>query len=74
MQAHKEQDFKWWVQRLRRAFQVYDETRIDHFRGFAGAYPSCRLLLRRACARKLYQAMPLNDSRDKGGFRLTRAE
>ena len=35
-QAHSKQGYKWWVQRLSRAFQVYDETRIDHFRGFAG--------------------------------------
>lgn len=26
----------WWERRLGRAFQMYDETRIDHFRGFAG--------------------------------------
>lgn len=34
--AHKAEDFKWWSQRLGRAFQLYDETRVDHFRGFAG--------------------------------------
>ncbi|KAK9794332.1 hypothetical protein WJX73_001909 [Symbiochloris irregularis] len=34
--AHKKTNFKWWAQRLSRAFQLYDETRIDHFRGFAG--------------------------------------
>ncbi|XP_031396149.1 4-alpha-glucanotransferase, chloroplastic/amyloplastic isoform X1 [Punica granatum] len=28
--------FSWWVQRLRRAQDLYDEFRIDHFRGFAG--------------------------------------
>lgn len=36
MQAHKAEGFKWWAQRLGRSFQLYDETRIDHFRGFAG--------------------------------------
>ncbi len=36
MQAHKEDGFRWWVQRLRRMFQLHDEVRIDHFRGFAG--------------------------------------
>lgn len=35
-QAMKEDGYSWWVQRLTRAFQLYDETRIDHFRGFAG--------------------------------------
>ncbi|KAI3923202.1 hypothetical protein MKW92_048484, partial [Papaver armeniacum] len=28
--------FSWWVQRIRRAHDLYDEFRIDHFRGFAG--------------------------------------
>ena len=40
LQAHRKQGFKWWVQRLSRAFQLYDETRIDHFRGFAGGAAS----------------------------------
>ncbi|CAN1223977.1 4-alpha-glucanotransferase, chloroplastic/amyloplastic, partial [Linum grandiflorum] len=32
-----EQDgFSWWVRRIRRAQDLYDEFRIDHFRGFAG--------------------------------------
>ena len=35
-QAQKATGFKWWAQRLSRAMQLYDETRIDHFRGFAG--------------------------------------
>eukprot|EP01026_Neomeris_dumetosa_P025558 TRINITY_DN21030_c0_g1_i3.p1 TRINITY_DN21030_c0_g1~~TRINITY_DN21030_c0_g1_i3.p1 ORF type:complete len:325 (-),score=42.78 TRINITY_DN21030_c0_g1_i3:168-1082(-) len=34
--AHQQEGYKWWAQRLRRAFQLFDETRIDHFRGFAG--------------------------------------
>lgn len=29
-----EQNFDWWVQRMRRAQQVYDIVRLDHFRGF----------------------------------------
>eukprot|EP00195_Chlamydomonas_chlamydogama_P015568 CAMPEP_0202902880 /NCGR_PEP_ID=MMETSP1392-20130828/18588_1 /ASSEMBLY_ACC=CAM_ASM_000868 /TAXON_ID=225041 /ORGANISM="Chlamydomonas chlamydogama, Strain SAG 11-48b" /LENGTH=555 /DNA_ID=CAMNT_0049589739 /DNA_START=130 /DNA_END=1794 /DNA_ORIENTATION=- len=33
---HRAQRFDWWVQRMGRALQLYDETRIDHFRGFAG--------------------------------------
>ena len=34
--------FSWWIQRLRRAQDLYDEFRIDHFRGFTGfwAVPS----------------------------------
>jgi 4-alpha-glucanotransferase len=27
--------YRWWVERLRRAFALYDLVRIDHFRGFA---------------------------------------
>ena len=34
--AMERDGFRWWVKRLRRAFNLYDETRIDHFRGFAG--------------------------------------
>lgn len=34
--------FSWWIRRIRRAQNIYDEFRIDHFRGFAGywAVPS----------------------------------
>ncbi|GLT66523.1 hypothetical protein SLA2020_388830 [Shorea laevis] len=34
--------FSWWIRRIRRAQDLYDEFRIDHFRGFAGywAVPS----------------------------------
>lgn len=34
---HRKQNYEWWASRLGRAFELYDETRIDHFRGFAGA-------------------------------------
>ncbi|GAX75691.1 hypothetical protein CEUSTIGMA_g3134.t1 [Chlamydomonas eustigma] len=34
--AHKAQNYDWWCQRMGRAMQLYDQTRIDHFRGFAG--------------------------------------
>lgn len=34
--AHKAQRYDWWCQRIGRAMQLYDQTRIDHFRGFAG--------------------------------------
>ena len=36
--VHRESNYEWWAQRLGRAFQLFDETRIDHFRGFAGYY------------------------------------
>jgi len=41
-QAQKKDGFRWWAQRLGRAFHMHNETRIDHFRGFAGywAVPS----------------------------------
>lgn len=28
--------YSWWSNRMRRAFELYDEFRIDHFRGLAG--------------------------------------
>ena len=36
LQAHEREGYRWWAQRLGRSFQLYDETRVDHFRGFAG--------------------------------------
>ncbi len=35
---HKEEDFAWWIRRLRHAGGIYDVVRIDHFRGFAGYF------------------------------------
>lgn len=34
--AHRKEGYKWWVSRMTRALQLYDECRIDHFRGFGG--------------------------------------
>jgi len=34
--ALRAEGYRWWVERLRRTFELYDLTRIDHFRGFAG--------------------------------------
>jgi 4-alpha-glucanotransferase len=34
--AQKKDGYRWWIKRMNRAFDLYDETRIDHFRGFAG--------------------------------------
>jgi 4-alpha-glucanotransferase len=33
-QVLKEQDYKWWVERMRQNLKLYDIFRIDHFRGF----------------------------------------
>jgi 4-alpha-glucanotransferase len=34
--AHAVDGFAWWVERVRRTFELVDIVRIDHFRGFAG--------------------------------------
>ncbi len=31
-------NFKWWIERIRRATKTYDVVRIDHFRGFESYY------------------------------------
>ena len=31
-------DYAWWVKRMRKAFELYDVVRIDHFRAFADYY------------------------------------
>ena len=33
--AHSKERFAWWVERIRRCFELVDVVRIDHFRGFA---------------------------------------
>jgi 4-alpha-glucanotransferase len=33
--AHRTEGYAWWVQRVRRIFEMVDVVRIDHFRGFA---------------------------------------
>lgn len=35
---HKRERYDWWCKRMGRALELYDETRIDHFRGFAGGW------------------------------------
>jgi 4-alpha-glucanotransferase len=30
--------FKWWINRMRAAFQMFDAVRLDHFRGFAACW------------------------------------
>ena len=34
----EQEHFDWWIDRVGRAFALYDFLRIDHFRGFAGYY------------------------------------
>ena len=33
--AHAQDGYGWWIERLRRTFELVDIVRIDHFRGFA---------------------------------------
>jgi 4-alpha-glucanotransferase len=33
--ALRRRHYRWWVERLRRTFELFDLARIDHFRGFA---------------------------------------
>lgn len=35
-QAHEEEGYAWWIERLRKTISLLDIVRIDHFRGFAG--------------------------------------
>ena len=32
--AMQREGYRWWIERLRRVFDLYDVARIDHFRGF----------------------------------------
>lgn len=36
--SHRAQKFRWWVDRFRRAAELFDLVRIDHFIGFHNAY------------------------------------
>jgi 4-alpha-glucanotransferase len=36
--VHAKSGYKWWIARFRRAFEIVDMIRLDHFRGFAGYY------------------------------------
>ena len=33
--AHADEGYAWWIERIRRTFELVDIVRIDHFRGFA---------------------------------------
>ena len=32
--AHRMSDYRWWIERTRRTFELVDLARLDHFRGF----------------------------------------
>ena len=34
----KKDGYSWWIKRFKKAFELYDVVRIDHFRGFASYY------------------------------------
>ena len=36
--AHAAEGYAWWIERVRRTFELVDIVRIDHFRGFAGYF------------------------------------
>ena len=57
------QGYRWWVERLRRTFELVDLTRLDHFRGFvsywsvpAGAKTAKHGTWRRGPGRELFDA------------------
>ena len=33
-EAHEQDNWRWWEERMKRMFRMYDIVRIDHFRGF----------------------------------------
>lgn len=36
--AHAAENYAWWIERIRRLFELVDIVRIDHFRGFAACW------------------------------------
>ncbi len=35
-EAHHDESYAWWIERIRKTMALVDTVRIDHFRGFAG--------------------------------------
>ncbi|MEW6178323.1 MAG: 4-alpha-glucanotransferase [Chloroflexota bacterium] len=35
-EAHRQQNFRWWIHRMQATLRLVDIVRLDHFRGFAG--------------------------------------
>ena len=69
--ALRRRRYRWWVQRLRRTFELFDVARIDHFRGFVAywAVPAgrsrcrARALGARPGARGLRRGAPASSGR-----------
>jgi 4-alpha-glucanotransferase len=62
--AVRRDGFRWWIERLRRVFELVDAARIDHFRGFvsywavpAGARTASTGRWRRGPGRALFDAV-----------------
>lgn len=34
-EEHKKDQYKWWIERIKQNFKIYDLLRIDHFKGFS---------------------------------------
>jgi 4-alpha-glucanotransferase len=56
--------YRWWIERFRRAFELVDVTRVDHFRGFAaywsvpaGHKTARRGVWRRAPGQELFETV-----------------
>jgi 4-alpha-glucanotransferase len=63
-QAMARDGYRWWIERLRRTFELVDAARIDHFRGFvsywtvpAGARTADAGHWRRGPGRRLFDAL-----------------
>ena len=54
----KESGYRWWLDRLRRAFALYDRVRLDHFLGFHNYFS---ILAGKACADGRWLAGPGKD-------------
>ena len=50
--ALQRRGYRWWVERLRRTFDLYDLARVDHFRGFV-SYWAVPATARHALSRAL---------------------
>ena len=48
--AMRAQGYRWWIERLRRTFELYDAARVDHFRGFVCVLGGARSDTRRRSA------------------------
>ncbi|PKA56783.1 4-alpha-glucanotransferase DPE1, chloroplastic/amyloplastic [Apostasia shenzhenica] len=57
--AMEENGYAWWIRRIKRALDLYDEFRIDHFRGFAGFWsiPSGESLYKAGPSKAFFDAI-----------------